>query len=64
MLLDPLEEPLDLPSILVDLGDRKGRQGEMVGQKDEPPVQFGAIESDAPQLLRVTLLSDRNGEGR
>ena len=56
VLLDPFEEQLDLPAALVNLGDREGRQGEVVGQKNQPPVLFGVVESDAPQLLGVILL--------
>jgi hypothetical protein len=48
MLFDPLEEQLDLPTALVDLGDSEGRQREFVGQEDESSVQFGVVESDAP----------------
>ena len=55
MLLDPLEEQLDLPAALVELGDREGRQCEVVGQEDEAPVQFGIVEPDAPQPLGVIL---------
>ena len=33
MLLDPFEEQLDLPTVLVKGGDHQGRQGRVVGQK-------------------------------
>jgi hypothetical protein len=36
VLLDPFEEPFHLPASLVDLGDRKCRKCEVVGQKLEP----------------------------
>jgi len=55
MLFDPFEEQLDLPTALVDLGDGERRQGEVVGQEDQSAVEFFVVESDASELLWVTL---------
>src|ERR1035441_2017225 len=35
MLLDPFEKQFDLPAALVEGADRRGRQGELVGQKHQ-----------------------------
>lgn len=55
MLFDPLEEDFDLPAAFVELRNGGGRQGEMVGQKDESFVLAGIVEADAPELLRIIL---------
>ena len=49
VLLDPTEKNLDLPAFLVDIGDRLGRQFEMVGEKDIASAGGGVKVSDAAQ---------------
>src|SRR5260370_24885154 len=72
MLLDPFEKELDLPAAAVQFGDRKRRQGEMVGQEDKGLGGFGILKTDAAQrgleaLVRVeareddTLVADQAG---
>ena len=55
MLFDPLEEDFDLPPAFVEFRNGGGRQGEMVGKKDESFVLAGIVEADAPELLRIIL---------
>jgi len=55
MLLDPLEEQFDLPAILVKRADRHGRQGHLVGEKDERLAGFGVVETHPAQLGGVIL---------
>ena len=38
VLLDPLEEQLDLPTALVQVCDRQGGRGRVVGEEDEGAV--------------------------
>jgi len=44
VLLDPLEEEFDLPAIPVQRGDRRGRDGEIVGEKDKALVDAARFE--------------------
>ena len=53
VLLDPLEEQLDLPAALVQLGDGRPRQGESVGEICEDPPALAIAVLDAAQALRV-----------
>src|SRR2546425_5160957 len=53
MLLDPPEEEFHLPARLVDLGDRKCRQHEVVSEKLQALVGFGIVETHAPQGVRI-----------
>ena len=53
ILLDPLEEQLDRPARLVKLGDGERRQGEIVGQKDEPLVRLFVEETDPADRYRI-----------
>ena len=55
MLFDPLEEDFDLPPAFVEFRNGGGRQGEMVGKKDESFVLAGIVEADAPEFLRIIL---------
>jgi hypothetical protein len=41
MLLDPFEEQLDLPTVLVKCGDHQWRQGRVVGQKHQCLARLG-----------------------
>ena len=62
MLLDPFEEQLDLPAQPVELGDRKRRQGKVVGQEHEPLARFGILEFDPAQRRLEALLGVKAGE--
>jgi len=55
VLLDPLEEQFDLPAALVEGADGRGRQAEMVGEKDECFEGFGIVEADPAQMLGIAL---------
>ena len=55
MLLDPFEEKLDLPAALVEGADRGCRQGELVGEKHQRLFQFGVLEANAAQMIRIVL---------
>ena len=65
MLLNPLEEQLDLPSVSVKEGDVLGREMEVVGVVSERPSKFGGIVNDAPDsagiLCAVSLLREDDG---
>ena len=54
MLFDPLEEQLDLPSLLVEGANRDGRQGKVVGEKHELLVGLCIDESDASECFGVS----------
>ena len=47
MLLEPFEEQLDLPAAAIELGDGQGRDGEVVGQKDQGLAGLGIAIADA-----------------
>ncbi len=55
MLLDPLEEQLNLPTRLVDVGDGQRREREVVGQKLQPLVRPGVEVTDPPQRVGIGL---------
>ncbi len=55
VLLDPFEKQLDLPSLVIDLCDRRCRQGKVVGEKDIVLLSFWIPITDAPQLLPMFL---------
>ena len=55
VLLDPFEEQFDLPTLLVQRGDRQRRQGCIVGQEDQGFACVGILESNAPQMLGIIL---------
>src|SRR3990170_9010082 len=55
MPLDPFEEQLHLPPLLVDVGDGLRRYGEEVGQKHEATMVLHVVESNAAQRLRIIL---------
>ena len=46
VLLDPLEEQLDLPTLLVELSDRPRRKIAAIGQEDEDLARLGIPEAD------------------
>ena len=48
VLLDPLEEQLHLPAILVQRSDGQRRQRRVVGQEDQVLAGLGVLETHAP----------------
>src|SRR3989304_646759 len=54
MLLDPPEEELDLPALLVQQGDAFRGKGKIVGEEDPALSRFRVDEPDATQLAGVT----------
>ncbi len=51
--LAPLEEPFQRPPGTVEVRDRHGRQGEVVGPEDQGPVAFRVAGPDPPPPVRV-----------
>lgn len=54
-LLDPLEEPLDLPAAFVQCDDRQFKQNGIVGQEHLRFSGLRVFEADASQLLGIVL---------
>jgi hypothetical protein len=50
VLLDPLEEELDLPTIFVELGNRHGRQRKIVGEEHQRFSRFGIVKFRPPDI--------------
>lgn len=57
VLLDPLEEQLDMPTTLIDMGDYNGWQTEMVGDKDKTFARCGIDETDATEFTGIVPLA-------
>ena len=55
MLLDPPEEELDLPALLVQQGDAFRGKGKIVGEEDQVLPGFRVDKPDATQFVGVTL---------
>ena len=55
ILLDCLEEDLDLPAILVDRGDCRGCELQMVGEKNDRPLVFDVPHLDPAQPVGALL---------
>jgi hypothetical protein len=53
VLLDPFEEQLHLPAVLVKLGDDRCRQRRVVRQKNQRLARFGIFESHPAQMLGI-----------
>lgn len=51
ILLDPAEEDLDLPALLVDVGDGLGRQPEVIGEEHVNFAGFKVVVNNAAQGL-------------
>ena len=64
MLFDSFEEEFDLPAaaIAVEFGNDERRQGETVGQKGQPLIGFGILETEASQRGFQTLARVEAGE--
>src|SRR3984893_7649447 len=62
MLFDPFEKQLDLPAHAVELGDREGRQCEVVGQEDQPLAGLRIFEPDPSQGCLEALARIEAGE--
>ena len=57
VLFDPFEEEFDLPAALVNSGNGKGGEIEVVCEKDQPFSGFGIDITDAPQPAGIVPLS-------
>ena len=55
MLLHPLVEELNLPSVFIQVGDLKSRQMEGVGKESEVAILFVVMASDKPELFGILL---------
>ena len=55
VLLDPLEEQLHLPAILVQGGNGQRRQSRVVGQKYQRLARFEIFEPNAAQMFGIVL---------
>jgi len=53
VLLDPLEEQLDLPTVLIDVGDRLCAEIKTVGQENIVLAAFGIAITDAARTDRT-----------
>ena len=62
MLLDPLEEELHLPPLFVKLGDGKGGQQKVVGQKRQGLVGHRVVISHPTELVGIIPGRLRNGQ--
>ena len=62
ILLDPLEEGFDLPTLAINLGDGERRQIEAVAQKNEELVGFGVAIGNATQAVWVSKFRFRCGQ--
>ena len=52
MLLNPFEEQLDLPSLLVDVGDGGRGYMKVVRKEDEPFVDIRSVKADSSKRRR------------
>ena len=50
MLLDPLEEQFNLPSLVIDRCHVEGRNLKIIRQEDESFVDIGGVKADAAKL--------------
>lgn len=55
MLLHPLVEELDLPSVFIQVGNPKSRQVEGVGKESKVAILFVVMVSDEPELFGILL---------
>ena len=53
VLFQRLEEQLDLPAVLVDRGDRRRSEAEMVREKHDVLILLLVPDDDSPQLVRI-----------
>ena len=56
VLLEPLEEQLNLPSVLVEIGNFERSKMECICQKYEASILLVIVESHKSKLLRILLL--------
>jgi hypothetical protein len=62
VLLDPLPEGLDLPTLAINLCNGECRQIEAIAQEDEELVRFGVAKGNTTQAVRVGEFRFRCGE--
>ena len=56
MLFEPFKEQFNLPAGVIQLSNRQGRHGEVVGQKDEFLARFWIAITDAAQHVGIMAL--------
>ncbi len=56
ILLEPLEEQLDLPAVLVDVGNRESWHIEQVGQEHQSLAGFRVAKRHSAQMFRIARL--------
>ncbi len=57
VLFQSLEKQFNLPAVFVDRSDRRGSQGQMIGEKNKDFALGGVIKLNAPQGIRAFLKS-------
>ena len=62
VLLEPLEEQLYLPSVLIEVGNLQCGQFCCIGQEHELTALLLVIESHEPQMLRIAFLTAIDGQ--
>ena len=61
VLLEPLEEQLYLPTVLIEVGNLQCGQFCCIGQEHELTALLLVIESHEPQMLRIAFLTAIDG---
>ena len=49
MLLDPFEEQLDFPALVVDRSNRGRRDLKVIGEEDKPAIDIDSVETDTAE---------------
>ena len=62
ILLDPTEEGLDLPALVIDLGDGGGGEAEVIGEEAVDAAGDGILEGDQAQGMGVFPMGDLSFE--
>jgi len=62
VLLDPLEEQLYLPTVLVEVGNLLSGQFHCISKEHELTALLLVIEPDKPQMLRIAFLAAINAQ--
>ncbi len=55
MLLDPFEEDLHLPALLIKRADGGGREIELIGKEQQGLTRLGILEANPAQMIRIVL---------
>ena len=62
VLLQPLKEQFNLPTILIKVGNLQGRQFHCIGQEHKLSLLLIIIESYEPQMFRIVFLTFIDGQ--